>query len=79
MVEIRSPEDPSAEGRVEVVDARSDVFALADTVAPAVGLVAKVAVGAVVFGAATLLLWVMRGRPDGPEATVLAHVRSRFS
>lgn len=57
------------------------VFAvpLADTVAPAIGLATKVTVGAAVFGAATLLLWVMRGRPDGPETTVIAHVRSWFS
>jgi len=45
------------------------------------GLGAQVALGAAVFGAVVALLWVMRGRPDGPErhlAVRIAHTWKRL-
>jgi O-antigen/teichoic acid export membrane protein len=44
----------------------------------AVALAAEVAAGAATFIACIFTLWAMSGRPDGPEATALDIVASRF-
>jgi hypothetical protein len=45
---------------------------------PIVGLVRDAALGALVFAAAVILLWMACGRPDGAECVILAGIRERF-
>jgi hypothetical protein len=46
-------------------------------IAPLPRLVAGVSIGAVSYVVALLGLWLLAGRPQGPEATALAALRQR--
>lgn len=50
---------------------------LADGLPDAVRLIAKVGVGMAAFSIATIVLWVLRGKPDGPERAILARIPIR--
>jgi hypothetical protein len=49
--------------------------ALSPVASPVVGLLRDVAAGAIVYIAATTVLWTLRGRPDGIEREALVRVR----